>query len=42
MYKNTMIKFHRIASNHPVYSKYIIDGIHDVAQHDSQKHLLYT
>ncbi|KAI1612685.1 putative 1-aminocyclopropane-1-carboxylate oxidase [Exophiala viscosa] len=42
MYKNTMIKFHRIATTHPVYSKYVIDGIHDLAQHESQKHLRYT
>ena len=42
MYKNTMIKFHRIAVTHPVFSKYIIDGIHDLAQQESQKHLLYT
>lgn len=41
MYKNTMIKFHRVATTHPVYSKYIIDSIHDTAQHESQRHLAY-
>ncbi|KAB8274933.1 hypothetical protein BDV30DRAFT_208521 [Aspergillus minisclerotigenes] len=37
MYKNAMIKFHQIAKKHPVFSKYLKEGVHD-EEYENQAH----
>ncbi|KAF2653869.1 Clavaminate synthase-like protein [Lophiostoma macrostomum CBS 122681] len=40
MYKNAMIRFHTIAKNHPVFSRYLRKGIHD-EEYEGQDHFVY-